>query len=93
MVRTVLQYTGDQSKELAMTEFDLNQEAAEQICQAFVWKDQRFNLGECVALLDGKVVAVTKDLESAVHALRAMDSSPERGMVFEVMPPVLDVIR
>ena len=76
-----------------MNENDINQQVAEQICQAFAWNGRSFDAGECVALLDGKVVAVAKDLEGAANALRALDPNPRRGMVLEVGLPVTDVIR
>ena len=75
-----------------MNEKDVNQKVAEEICNEFRLNGQEFQLGECVALLDGKVIAVEKDLWSAVQAVRALDASPNRGMVFEVGPQV-DYIR
>jgi hypothetical protein len=50
-------------------------------------------VSETVALLDGKVIAVTEDLDSALEALRTVDPEPARGMVVEVTPPTVDVIR
>jgi hypothetical protein len=76
-----------------MREIDINQQIAEQICNGLRWNGTEFHPGECVALLDGKVVAVAKDLGAALHALRVLDPDPRRGMVFEVGPPVTDVIR
>ena len=76
-----------------MSERDINQQIAEQICNASRWNGREFRLGECVALLDGKVVAVAKDLDAALHALRTLEPNPQRGMVVEVGPPVTDVIR
>jgi hypothetical protein len=76
-----------------MREQDINQSVAEEICNGFRLNGQEFLIGECVALLDGKVVAVAKDLGTALRALRAVDSDPHRGMIFEVGPPVVDVIR
>lgn len=76
-----------------MTEQDINQQVAEQICNTGRLNGRQFNRSEYVALLDGNVVAVTKDLASALGALRVLDPSPLRGMVFEVAPPVTDVIR
>jgi hypothetical protein len=54
---------------------------------------RQFQQGECVALLDGRVVAVAANLDAALRALRALDPDPRRGMVFEVAAPVTDVIR
>jgi hypothetical protein len=76
-----------------MTEKDINQQVAEQIRNVGQWNGTEFRLGEWVALLDGKVVAVAKDLDAALQALRALDPNPRRGMIFEVGPPVIDVIR
>jgi hypothetical protein len=76
-----------------MKELDINQQIAEQICTAGSLNGQQFPRGECVALLDGKVVAAAKDLDSALRALRALEPNPLRGMVFEVAPPMIDVIR
>ena len=70
-----------------------NQEVADRICRDLQWHGQRFRLGDCVALLDGKVIAVTDDLDRALEALRAVDPEPARGMVVEVTPPTVDVIR
>lgn len=76
-----------------MNEMETNQQVADQICNAGRWNGQAFSAGDCVALLDGKVVAVTKDLDAALRALRTLDPDPRRGMVFEVGLPVTDVIR
>jgi hypothetical protein len=76
-----------------MEESVINQRVAEQICNARLWQGTEFKSGDCVALLDGKVVAVAKDLEAALHTLRALDSNPLRGMIFEVGAPTTDVIR
>jgi hypothetical protein len=76
-----------------MKEKDINQRVAEEICHSARLNGQAFRSGECVALLDGKVVAVAADLDTALRALRALDSNSCRGMVFEVGPPVTDVIR
>jgi len=76
-----------------MNERIRNQEVADRICQELQWEGQRFRIGDCVALLDGKVVAVAEDLDRALQALRSADPAPARGMVVEVMPPTVDVIR
>jgi hypothetical protein len=75
-----------------MKERDINQRVAEQICTGGRWNGRTFRLGDYVALLDGNVIAVEKDLDTALRALRALDSDPSRGMIFEVGPPVTDVI-
>lgn len=75
-----------------MTEHDVNQKVAEEICSTFRLNGQEFQRGECVALLDGKVVAVEKNLDAAFDALRVLDANPKRGMLFEV-GPLVDYIR
>jgi len=76
-----------------MSELDINQQVADQISTLSRWNGREFHSGEWLTLLDGKVVAVEHDLEAALRALRASDPNPSRGMVFEVGPPVTDVIR
>lgn len=76
-----------------MRERDINQQVAEQICTGAGWNGRAFHSGEYVALLDGKVVAVATDLNTALQALRALDPNPDRGMIFEAGPPAIDVIR
>jgi hypothetical protein len=76
-----------------MNERDVNQQVAEQMRTGGRWNGRTFHPGDFVALLDGKVVAVGEDLETALQALRALDPNPGRGMIFEVGPPVTDVIR
>jgi len=76
-----------------MSEIEVNQEVADQICDAGRLNGKQFQRGQCVALLDGKVVAIASRLESALQALRALDADPRRGMVFEVGPRETDVIR
>jgi hypothetical protein len=76
-----------------VSEMHINQELAAQICSDGRWNGREFRQGEYVALLDGKVIAVAKDLDTALRALRALDPNPRRGMVVEVALPVTDVIR
>jgi hypothetical protein len=76
-----------------MNEMQLNQQVAEHICDVRQANGRQFQLGACVALLDGQVVAVAGDLDAALRDLRALDPNPGRGMVFEVATPVTDVIR
>ena len=76
-----------------MNEMQLNQQVAEQICDTRKSNGRPFQLGECVALLDGQVVAVGGDLDAALRVLRTLNPDPGRGMVFEVAIPVTDVIR
>jgi hypothetical protein len=76
-----------------MTETERNQQVAERICQSLKWNEQTIDEGQCLALLDGQVVAVADDLDTALRALRSMEPNPNRGMIVEVAPPVADVIR
>ena len=76
-----------------MREKDVNQAVAEEICSTFRWNGQEFQRGEVVALLDGNVVAVAKDIDGALRALRKIDPAPDRGMLFEVGPPTIEWIR
>ncbi|MBP86196.1 MAG: hypothetical protein CMJ64_05690 [Planctomycetaceae bacterium] len=76
-----------------MSEYELNQQAAEQIRRDFKLGDQRFQNGQCVALLDGKVIAVKENMAEALKALRTVDSTPDRGMLVTVTAPAVDVIR
>ena len=76
-----------------MSEREINQQVADQICTTGRLNGKQFRRGECMALLDGHVVAVAESLDAALRALRAADPDPTRGMVFEVEPPVTDVIR
>ena len=76
-----------------MNETQVNQQVAAQICDATQSNGRQFQAGECVALLDGQVVAVAGDLDTVLRALRVLDPDPGRGMVFEVATPITDVIR
>lgn len=74
-----------------MSERELNQQAAEQFRDIQVGHPYR--RGDCVALIDGEVVAVEKNLAAALRALRAVEPNPTRGMVVEIGPASVDVIR
>lgn len=76
-----------------MTEYEVNQRVAERICDGAGFEGRQFHNGDCVALLDGRVVAVAPDLAAALDQLRALDPDPNRGMVFEIRPNTPDVIR
>ena len=80
-------------EDAGMNERDINQRVAEEICNGFDSNGRQIRSGSCVALLDGKVVAVAEHLAAAVRALRALEPNPKRGMVFEVGPQVIDVVR
>ena len=76
-----------------MTEYEVNQRVAERICDGAGFEGRQFRNGDCVALLDGRVVAVAPDLGAALNQLRALNPDPNRGMVFIVNPPTADIIR
>lgn len=76
-----------------MTEKQLNQQVADRICRDLKFDGQAFRLGQYVSLLDGQVVSVADSADEALKALRTQDPSPQRGMLVEVAPPVIDVIR
>ena len=76
-----------------MNEREKNQQIADSICRDFKWQGREFQTGECVALLDGAIVAVVSDIDQALKALRTIEPDPRRGMLVEVREPVIDVIR
>lgn len=76
-----------------MSETELNQQTANQIRSAVQSNGKHYQPGDCLALLNGRVVAVAKDMSSALRALRAIDPDPKRGMLLEAGAPVTDVIR
>ncbi len=78
---------------MKMNEKERNLQIAESILADFAWDGRTFREGQCVALLDGKIVAVADNPDSAISALRAVDPDAQRGMVIEVAHPVADVIR
>ena len=76
-----------------MNEREINQKVAEEIHNTYRLNGRNFQLGEWVGLLDGKVVTVAKELGAALQALRKLDPDPHRGMILEVGPSPVDVIR
>jgi hypothetical protein len=76
-----------------MNERERNLRIAESICAEFAWNGHSFREGDCVALLDGAIVAVADNPDDVISALRARDSDPKRGMVIEVTHPEVDVVR
>jgi hypothetical protein len=76
-----------------MSDKERNLRVAEAIRREHRWSGQTFNDGDYVALLDGKIVAVANNPDDAISALRAVEPDPQRGMVIEVAPPKVDVIR
>jgi len=76
-----------------MSDKERNLRVAESIYARFAWNDQTFQEGDCVALLDGQIIAVAKTPQEAIAALRAREPNPKRGMVIEVTHPTIDVVR
>lgn len=76
-----------------MSEHEKNQQVAHHICHHLQWNGRQFAIGDCVALLDGQIVAVAGTLDEALSQLRAVDPDSSRGMLVEVRPPVVNVIR
>ena len=76
-----------------MSEKELNLRVAETLWKEHEWSGRTFNDGEYVALLDGNIVAVADNPDDAISALRAVEPDPQRGMVVDVSPPEVDVIR
>ena len=76
-----------------MTEKEKNQRIAQTLCSDFQWNGQKFQEGDCVALLDGRIIAVADNPDDAISALREIDPDPKRGMVVEVTRSTTDVIR
>jgi len=76
-----------------MSEKERNLRVAERVCMEFRWEGRLFHEGDCVALLDGEIVAVADNPDDAISTLRDLAPDPRRGMVVEVTPSSLDVIR
>jgi hypothetical protein len=76
-----------------MTEREINQRAAEQIGASGCLNGKRYQRGEWLALLDGKVVAASNTLDAAIRELRALEQDPQRGMIFQYGVTELDVVR
>lgn len=76
-----------------MNDYDINQQVASQIREELRWGEQRFKQGDCIALLDGKVIAVKENMLEALTALRRAEAMPDRGMLIRVATPTVDVIR
>ena len=83
----------DHLEDLPMSEREINQKAAEEIRSTYRLNGQEFLLGDWVGLLDGKVVAIAKDIDTAFQTVRKLDPDPHRGMIVHVGPPAVDVIR
>ncbi len=78
---------------MSINEKERNLRIAKAMCKDFQWQGRTFHEGECVALLDGNIVAVADNPDDAIAALRAMDPNPQHGMVVQITHPTVDVIR
>jgi hypothetical protein len=78
---------------MQMNEQECNRRIAESIYSEFAWNGQKFHEGDCVAVLDGQIIAVADNPDDAISALRKIDPDPKRGTVIQVTHPVVDVIR
>jgi len=76
-----------------MSEHEKTLRVAEAIRTHYAWNGRTFREGQFVAILDGKIVAVTDRPEDAIATLRAMDPDTEHGMVVPVKHPQVDIIR
>ena len=76
-----------------MSENERNLRVAETLRREHRWGGRTFREGDYVALLDGNIVAVADNPDDAIAALRAAEPDPRRGMVIEVSPPKVDVVR
>ena len=76
-----------------MSEHEQNRRVAEKMCEEFAWNGQALQKGDCVAILDGHVIAVAPRPDEAIALLRKADPNPRRGMVIEISRPTPDVIR
>ena len=78
---------------MTTSEQERNLRIAEAVCRDFQWEGREFREGQCVALLDGEIVAVADNPDDAIAALRALDPNPKHGIVVPVTTPTVDVIR
>ena len=76
-----------------MNDEEQTRRIAETICEQFAWNGRSFSEGDFVAILDDKIIAVTRTPDEAITVLRALEPDPKRGLVIEVTHPVVDIIR
>ena len=76
-----------------MNERDRNLRIAQTLHRDGALNEQTFQIGDFVALLDGQIVAVEKNADDAIAALRSREPDPKRGMVVEVAPSKVDIVR
>ena len=76
-----------------MSDYEKNSEIARRLRTELMWEGRHFRKGEYVALLDGRVIAVGSSPDDAIAELRRQSPDAARGMVVELSPDQLDVIR
>jgi len=76
-----------------LSEKERNLRVTETLRREHRWGGRTFNDGDYVALLDGNIVAVADNPDDAISAFRTAEPDPRRGMVIEVSPSKVDVIR
>lgn len=75
------------------SEAKIDQEVAREICSRREFDGQRFERGQFVAILGGRIVAVGASFDEAEQALLTRVPDRRRGLICEVEDPVVDVIR
>ena len=63
---------------------EIDQEVAREICSQREFNGRRFQLGQFVAILGGRVVAVGATFDDVHSALLALEADPRRGVICEV---------
>ena len=75
------------------TDVLMNESAARTIREQLEYDGHTFSVGSFVALADGRVVGVCQSAEEADSILDQTGIAMEDGMIVEVRPDVMDVIR
>lgn len=75
------------------TAAQLDQVIARQICEHREFQGRRFQQGEFVGLLDGRVVATGKTFKEVDSIMLKAGIPHGQGMVFEVRKPETDFVR
>jgi len=71
----------------------IDQDVAREICSRLEFSGKRFQWGQYVAILRGKVIAVGDSFDEVQRALTAQEPNPHKGLICQVDKPMLDVIR
>ena len=70
-----------------------DREVARRIRQDLEFDGRRFKLGEFVAILDGRVVAVADTLEELSEKFEEIEPDPSRGLICVAEPQAPEYIR